>query len=182
MVSIILVWGAAYPMVKLLLLELGPMELAVTRFWIIFPPLLAIAIYHKQAVVGLIRRHPLRVLLLGLLGVPGYHLTFNLGTRLLSEDPATAGSAAMLTSVLVSSVPAWTALIAHVVRMEFLSRRQWLGQGLALAGVVFIATRGDFTVLHFSSGALWTSSTSSSNDSPPRARPTRSSAWRIRSN
>ncbi len=41
MAIIIVIWGAAYPMIKLLLLELGPMELAVARFWISLLPLLA---------------------------------------------------------------------------------------------------------------------------------------------
>ena len=128
----------------------------LARFWISSLPLLVLAVRFRREIAALLRRHPLRLILLGLLGVPSYHLTFNIGTRMLSEDPATAGSAAMLASILVSSVPAWTALIGHLVRLEFLSRRQWLGQGLALAGVVFIATRGDFSALRFSKGALWT--------------------------
>ncbi len=94
LVFVVIVWGAAYPMVKLLLLHLDPMELVLARFWVCFLPLVGLAARYRREIRKLLRRHPLRITILGLLGVPGYHLTFNLGTRLLSEDQATAGSAA----------------------------------------------------------------------------------------
>jgi drug/metabolite transporter (DMT)-like permease len=155
LVFVVIVWGASYPLVKLLLMKLGTMELVLARFWICCPPLIGLALRYRKEIVDLLRRHTWRVLLLGLLGVPGYHLTFNTGTRLLTEDPTSAGSAAMLASILVASAPAWIALFAHIARMEYLSIRQWLGQLLALAGVVLIASRGDFEALRFSAGALW---------------------------
>jgi drug/metabolite transporter (DMT)-like permease len=61
----------------------------------------------------------------------------------------------MLASILVATVPAWTALFAHLIRLERLTARQWSGQLLAFAGVVIIVSRGEMSVLRLTTGALW---------------------------
>jgi drug/metabolite transporter (DMT)-like permease len=152
---LVLIWGAAYPLIKVLLRWLTPMELMLARFWITCLPLIGIAWHYRRGVVALVREHPVRTLLLALLGVPGYHLFLNIGTRMLAEDPRTAMSAAMLTSILVASVPAWTALFAHLARLERLRALQWLGQALAFAGVVLIVLRDQWGALRLTPGALW---------------------------
>lgn len=152
---VIMIWGAAYPLIKALLARLSPMELMLARFWITCLALAGIAWRFRSDIVQLLRRHPLRLVCLALLGVPGYHLTLNIGTEILTADPLTHHSAAMLASILVATVPAWTALFAHLIRLERLSRRQWLGQLLAFAGVILIVSRGEFGTLRLTTGALW---------------------------
>ena len=154
LVLLVLSWGAAYPIVKFLLRWLSPLELVLARFWI-FMPLLAFMLWHwRRSILVQIRMHPWRSLALALLGVPGYHIMLNLGTQALMADPESAGSAAMMSSILVGSVPAWTALFARIAGQENLSKLQWLGQAFCMAGVVALATRGDLSSMHLSIGAL----------------------------
>ncbi len=154
LVLLVLAWGAAYPIIKHLLDYLSPLELVLARFWI-FMPLLLVMIWHWRRSIGeQLRSHPWRSLFLALLGVPGYHLFLNLGTEALKADPESAGSAAMMSSILVGSVPAFTALFARLAGQETLGRLQWLGQAFCMAGVVALATRGDLGSLHFSTGVL----------------------------
>jgi drug/metabolite transporter (DMT)-like permease len=154
LVLLVLSWGAAYPIVKYLLRWLSPLELVLARFWIFLPLLVFMLVRWRRSIAQQLRMHPWRSLALALLGVPGYHIMLNLGTRALMADPESAGSAAMMSSILVGSVPAWTALFARLAGQENLSKLQWLGQALCMAGVVALATRGDLTSLHFSMGAL----------------------------
>ncbi len=150
----VVAWGAAYPIVKYMLDWLSPLELLLARFWIIMPPLAIMAWRWRRDFIPQLREHPGRSLLLALLGVPAYHLFLNYGTEVLKTDPQSAGSAAMVSSILVASVPAWTALFARLAGQERLSRRQWLGQAVCLVGVAAIATRGDLSALRFHPGAL----------------------------
>jgi drug/metabolite transporter (DMT)-like permease len=151
---LVVAWGAAYPIVKYMLDWLSPLELVLARFWIILPPLAVMAWRWRGDFIPQLREHPGRSLTLALLGVPAYHLFLNYGTDILKTDPLSAGSAAMVSSILVASVPAWTALFARLAGQEGLNRRQWLGQVISLVGVAVIATRGDFTSLRFHPGAL----------------------------
>jgi len=152
--ALVLAWAAAYPLVKVLLDWLSPLELTLARVWIILPPLAVLAWRWRRALGAQLRAHPRRSLLLSLLGVPAYHLSLNLGTRMLKADPDSAGSAAMISSILVASVPAWTALFARLAGQERLGLKQWAGQALSLAGVAAVATRGDFSSLQLQAGAL----------------------------
>jgi len=151
---LIFFWGAAYPIVKQLLDWLSPLELTLARFWIVLPPLVWLVLADRRELGALVRRHPWKVLALGFLGVPAYHLSLNLGTRLLKDDPASAGSAAMVSAILVGTVPAWTALFARLAGQERLRPMQWAGQALSMTGTVFIATRGDLAALNFHPGSL----------------------------
>jgi len=155
LVLLVLMWGSAYPVVKNLLFHLSPMQVMLARFWISSLPILIIAWRLRAEVRDLVRRHPWRLLALSLFGVPGYHLNFNMGTRLLSADPVTASSAATLASVLVATVPAWTALFARLLGQERLRPRQWLGQALAFAGVLLIVSGGKLGLFRPTLGAVW---------------------------
>ncbi len=154
LVLLVLAWGAAYPIIKHLLDYLSPLELVLARFWI-FTPLLAVMLWRWRKRLGeQLRAHPWRSLMLALLGVPSYHLFLNLGTEALKVDPESTRSAAMMSSILVGSVPAFTDLFARIAGQETLSRLQWLGQAFCMAGVVALATRGDLASLQFSTGVL----------------------------
>ncbi|MDP6417931.1 MAG: DMT family transporter [Candidatus Krumholzibacteria bacterium] len=148
-----LVWGASYPALKWVLAWLTAMEVALLRFWLILPILIAIVLLHRKEVLEQARRFPVRILLMAFFGVAGYHLPLNYGTKILAENPENARSAAMIASILVGTLPAWTGLFARVLRVETLSARQWLGQGIALIGVSLIITRGGLLNLEINHGA-----------------------------
>lgn len=151
---LVLVWGVTYPVIKILLVPFTPMELMLLRFWIACPPLAVFVYVRRREVGGYLRRHPFRVLLLGLLGLPGYHLTLNFGTRMLMDDPRTVDAAATTAAILISSLPAWTALLARLVGQESMRPLQCFGQALAFAGVVMVVGRGDLMGLRFTPGSL----------------------------
>ncbi|MCP4549996.1 MAG: DMT family transporter [bacterium] len=151
---LVVIWGVAYPVIKILLGVLTPFELMLVRFWITSLPLLGIAIARRREVIALLRSDPGRILLLALLGVPGYHLTLNFGTHMMMRDPLTTNCAATIAAILVASLPAWTGLFSRIAGQERMTRLQWAGQIVAFIGVIIVVSRGDLSGLRFTSGAL----------------------------
>jgi len=147
MVLLVLAWGAAFPILKVLLDWLGPLDLVLARFWVLLPPLVLLILRWRRSVLRQVRAHPWRTAALALLGVPGYHLFLNLGTSRLMADPESAGSAAMVASILVATQAAWAAFFGRLAGQERLGSRQWAGQAVCLGGVAVMVTRGDLSAL-----------------------------------
>ena len=85
-----------------------------------------------------------RVVLVGMLAVPVYHIPFNHGMQTVS-----AGAAA----VMNATSPIWTTLIGSVLLREETRPRTWAGLVLSLSGVVIIA-RAQGGALTWSPGAF----------------------------
>lgn len=82
---------------------------------------------------------------LAMTGFTGYHVALNLG-----EQTVGAGVA----SLLITTVPVWTAVLAALFLGEQLGRRGWAGMWLAFvgAGIVALSGSGDTS---FGLGATW---------------------------
>ncbi len=123
----LLLWASAFAAIRSALSAFPPGELALMRFLV------------ASATLGLlsaIRRAPLprgrdlpMIVLLGFLGITVYHVALNYG-----EVIVTAGAA----SLLISSAPVFTALLAAAVLGERVGARGWLGIVISFAGVALI--------------------------------------------
>lgn len=134
-------WASAFPLIRIGLRELTPLQLASARF----------------AVAGLIigawlvwRRAPLptiadagRFLACGFVGIGLYNGLLNMG-----QQTVTAGAA----SFIVNTVPIITLLLATLLRPEPIMDRGWLGTCVGFAGVGLIAS-GQPGGLGFGGGA-----------------------------
>jgi len=125
----LLLWASAFAGIRAGLRAYSPGQLAVLRFIVAS---LTLAVY---AGLAHFRRPEWRdvpgLTLSGIIGITFYNLALNYG-----ETRVSAGAA----SLLIASVPIWTALLASVALGERISRRGWLGAVVSFAGVALIAS------------------------------------------
>jgi len=125
----LVLWASAFAGIRAGLRAYSPGHLAILRF------LVASAVLGVYAGIAHFRRPAWRDLpgltLTGLIGITFYNLALNYG-----ETQVTAGAA----SLLIASVPIWTALFARFTLHEKLTRAGWFGVLLSFAGVALIAS------------------------------------------
>jgi len=135
-------WASAFAGIRAGLRDYSPAHLALLRFLVAS---LVLAIY---AAVSHFRRPELRDLpgfiFTGAIGITFYNLALNYG-----ETRVSAGAA----SLLIASVPIWTALFAAVTLGERLTPAGWGGVLLSFAGVALISS-GEGEGIHLSPQAL----------------------------
>jgi drug/metabolite transporter (DMT)-like permease len=129
LVATMVLWASAYAGIRAGLVSYTPGQLAVLRFLIAS---LTLAVY---AGFAHFRRPTLRdipgLVAIGIVGVSFYNPALNYG-----ETRVAAGAA----SLLIASVPIWTALLAKFFLHERLTVRGWLGVFVSFAGVALIAS------------------------------------------
>lgn len=123
----LLLWASAFAGIKAGLVGFGPGQVALLRFG---TASIVLAIY------ALVTRMPLpdfadvpRIALAGALGITIYHVALNYG-----EVSVTAGAA----SLIISSGPIFTALMAAAILRERLTAWGWAGIAVAFSGVALI--------------------------------------------
>ena len=138
----VLSWGAAFPLIRVGMRDLGPLELASARF-VVAGALVLIWLA--------IRRPPLpsrgdaaRFLICGLIGISVYNGLLNQGERTIS-----AGAAAFIVNV----APILTAILATIFLRERFTPWGWAGALISFAGVGLIAL-GQPGGLAFGGGAV----------------------------
>jgi drug/metabolite transporter (DMT)-like permease len=124
----ILFWASSFASVGAALDECSPGSIAVFRFGVASLVLLLIALLRKISLPD--RKDVPFFLVLGFFGITVYHLAQNYG-----QTTVTAGSA----SLIIASVPIFTALLAKAFLKERLSGRGWLGIFISLAGIAIIS-------------------------------------------
>jgi drug/metabolite transporter (DMT)-like permease len=124
----LLFWASAFAAIRVGLTAYEPGHLALLRF------LIASAVLGVYAVVTRMRLPEVRdlpaVLLMGLVGITLYHVPLNYG-----EVTVTAGAA----SLLISSAPTFTALLASLCLGARLKVWGWAGIGVSFVGAALIA-------------------------------------------
>jgi drug/metabolite transporter (DMT)-like permease len=122
-------WASAFAGIRAGLRAYSPGHLAILRFLVAS---LVLAIY---AGIAHFRRPKWRdipgLVLTGAIGITFYNIALNYG-----ETRVTAGAA----SLLIASVPIWTALFARFMLHEKLTSLGWFGVLLSFAGVALIAS------------------------------------------
>lgn len=123
-------WGITFVGIKELLDEVSPPTLTLLRFALADACLLILAAA-VPAVRPRIRRGDLgRLAVIGLTGVPGYHLALNYGERHTSASVA---------SLVVATAPVMVALLSAALLREAVPPARAAGIALALAGVGVLA-------------------------------------------
>lgn len=137
-------WGSAFPLIKVAVVELGAPHLTLARHLVASACLVPFLWLSKGRMLPRKADVPY-FFLLGVLGFTIYQLALNFG-----ELRITAGAA----SLLIATVPAITAILAHFLLRERMSAAAWGGSAVAFAGVALIVV-GDGSSLGFNPFALF---------------------------
>ena len=127
-------WGNAFIAIGYLLESLGPYELLLLRFL----PVTAYCLFmgltsYRKEFWYLLRHHLGRTTLCGLVMVLGYHLSLNLGQGYVTPQAA---------SLLVTSAPLLTLLLAATFLGETLTGRRVMGAVVAFGGMALVVLLG----------------------------------------
>jgi drug/metabolite transporter (DMT)-like permease len=138
----VVLWASAFAGIRVGLSYYSPTHLALLRYVVAS---IVLAVYAIPAGIRFPKKQDvLWIILVGFVGITLYNLALNTG-----EQSITAGSA----SLLVNTVPIWTALLATTFLNERLRHWQWLGIGLSFTGAVVIALgEGDNLQLNWGAG------------------------------
>ncbi|WP_088102968.1 DMT family transporter [Halalkalibacter urbisdiaboli] len=139
----IILWGSAFPGIKLGLESFSAEHLSALRLFIGAFALIIFAIIKKIQFPD-IRDVPV-IFLLGFLGFTVYHTALSFG-----ENDVTAGAA----SLLVTMTPIFSAILATVFLKEKYSKIGWLGSIIALLGVAMISFGMEGPISVLAVGAL----------------------------
>lgn len=121
-------WGSAYPMIKLGLTGLTAQHLTLLRHMVASAAFLPLLLAFKGRLAPRRADGPY-FFLVGLLGYTVYHLALNFG-----ELHVSAGAA----SLIIATAPAMTAVLAVALTGERLAALGWAGSAVSLLGVVLI--------------------------------------------
>jgi drug/metabolite transporter (DMT)-like permease len=138
---VVFLWGSAFTAIKIGLEHFGSGELAFLRFF--SASVFSLILFTRQMRLPAGRDLPTLVVV-SLFGITGYHLLLNFGQQVV--PPGTA-------SLLVQTVPVWTAVIATIVGYEKIHAREWLGVAIAFIGTATIIL-GQGKSVDFSGSAL----------------------------
>ncbi len=123
----ILIWGSTFLVTKVVLGQIGPLQLTGLRFLIAFVGMAPLAVRQGFRWNDVFQA---RFVAFGLTGTTLYYALQNVGMTLTSVSS---------TVLILSSVPALTAVLAVIFLKERLDRNQILGIGLVTVGVGLIA-------------------------------------------
>lgn len=144
LLATILVWGSAFTGIKVLVEYMDPAEVAVFRFLFGAVPFLGLW-YVKRREWRRPRpmdaRGALRILGLGVLAVPAYHVALNWGEHILTNT-ASNDVAAGVSALLVATTPALTFILAVPALGERATGRRIIGLLVALVGVALLVLWG----------------------------------------
>lgn len=129
---LVLTWSSAFAAIRSALEDYGPAHLTVARLWV------AALAFVLMVPVLRIRRPPRsawpRLIACAFFGQAAYHLLLNIG-----EQDVTAATA----SLLISTMPVWSALLAARLLHEHVPVRRWAGIALAAAGTLLVTLQGE---------------------------------------
>jgi len=179
LIALVVIWGINFPIIKVALEQIPPLGFNSLRF-----PLASLAIFILLLVGGGMglpeRKDVLRVVGLGILGNVGYQYFFIMGV---------AGTTAGNASVILASVPAWTAMLSTAVGHERLPRAVWVGVAGAMLGILLVVSGGQGLAFSFATlrgdllmvGAAltWTVYTVGAKSLIGRYGPMRVTAWTL---
>lgn len=140
----VLIWGSAFPGIKVGLQSFSPEHLALLRMLIASAVLILFAVLRRMKLPEM-KDVPI-ILLLGFLGFTVYHTGLSFG-----EQTVSAG----VSSLLVSTTPIFSAILGTLFLKDHLSKIGWFGSIVAFLGVALISfgTGNSFSVI--SIGIIW---------------------------
>ncbi|OOZ81314.1 EamA family transporter [Bacillus cereus] len=139
----ILIWGSAFPAIRMGLESYTPEHLTLLRLLIASVILLLFSFIYKLRLPDL--KDIPAIFIFGALGFTFYHIALNYG-----EKTVNAGSA----SLIVSVTPIVTAIFASVFMNEKMKLNGWIGGVISFIGIAFISfSQGD--AIQLNSGTLF---------------------------
>ncbi|KMP40632.1 EamA family transporter [Bacillus cereus] len=139
----ILIWGTAFPAIRMGLESYTPEYLTLLRLLIASFILLLFSFIYKLRLPDL--KDIPAIFIFGALGFTIYHIALNYG-----EKTVNAGSA----SLIISVTPIVTAILAFVFLNEKMKLNGWIGGVMSFAGIVLISfSQGD--AIQLNSGGLF---------------------------
>lgn len=143
MIFVVLVWGSAFPLVKVVLAEVSPVTLGFIRFLVATPFLVLYAyLRHGKGYWRTFVENPFLLALMGLTGVMGYHVLQNLAVEVTSPTSQ---------SIIISSNPIMVTLLSAVLLKEKIGKMRMLGIAIGFAGVLIIVLSENSTMSNGSS-------------------------------
>lgn len=132
LVSMTLIWGLNFIVVKTTLSEISPFTFAALRFVLAATVLFAI-VYFRQGRFHIPRAAWGRVAVLGLIGTTLYQPMFINGLALTKASNS---------ALILASTPIFIVLFNRALGRERFARRGWFGIGLSLVGIVLVVLSG----------------------------------------
>ncbi len=134
----IILWGSAFPMIKIALNDFSAESLSAFRLILATIILLPFVIIKKLPTPEL-RDIPV-IFILGFCGFVIYHTALNFGETLISAG---------ISGILVSTTPIFSSALAYIFLKEHLSKWNWLSSFVAFIGISIISiSKDDYTTIN----------------------------------
>ncbi|WP_432535258.1 DMT family transporter [Staphylococcus aureus] len=134
----IILWGAAFPMIKIALNDFSAESLSAFRLILATIILLPFVIIKKLPTPEL-RDIPV-IFILGFCGFVIYHTALNFGETLISAG---------ISGILVSTTPIFSSALAYIFLKEHFSKWNWLSSLVAFIGISIISiSKDDYTTIN----------------------------------
>lgn len=139
MILLVIIWGSAFPGIKVLGEALSPTQMTWYRY-ALFPLLYGAWLFarRRETMRTMPGRDWLRMAVLGAIGVLGYHLTLNWGLDESHSGAITAATGA----ILIATTPLFTLLLSAATRAEKLRAGSLVGSLVAFVGVAVVVIWG----------------------------------------
>lgn len=134
----IILWGSAFPMIKIALNDFSSESLSAFRLILATIILLPFVIIKKLPTPEL-RDIPV-IFILGFCGFVIYHTALNFGETLISAG---------ISGILVSTTPIFSSALAYIFLKEHFSKWNWLSSLVAFIGISIISiSKDDYTTIN----------------------------------
>ncbi|NFY08811.1 DMT family transporter [Staphylococcus aureus] len=134
----IILWGSAFPMIKIALNDFSAESLSAFRLILATIILLPFVIIKKLPTPEL-RDIPV-IFILGFCGFVIYHTALNFGETLISAG---------ISGILVSTTPIFSSALAYIFLKEHFSKWNWLSSLVAFIGISIISiSKDDYTAIN----------------------------------
>lgn len=134
----IILWGSAFPMIKIALNDFNAESLSAFRLILATIILLPFVIIKKLPTPEL-RDIPV-IFILGFCGFVIYHTALNFGETLISAG---------ISGILVSTTPIFSSALAYIFLKEHFSKWNWLSSLVAFIGISIISiSKDDYTTIN----------------------------------
>ena len=128
-----LLFSGSYISANYTTVDLGPAAASLMRYSVALIFLCSMMVHYKLSSLRIERKHIIRLVVLGLSGIVGYHYFFLLSLRYTQVAN---------TAIINASSPILTGIAAAIFIRERLSRKNYAGVFIAFLGVIVLLTRG----------------------------------------
>jgi drug/metabolite transporter (DMT)-like permease len=130
----IIFWAFAFPLIKIGLNELNPVNLTILRLFFVCICFIIILFFKRIKLSKIDKKDIPYIFLLGFFGVVCYHLALNYGEQFISAGVA---------SLIITTIPIFIVILALIFLSEKITINLIIGILLSLVGVVIISLFGN---------------------------------------